>query len=161
MPQMWHHRRRSHRRVSSVWIRTDRSLRDCLRSNRSIRWTHGGCDLLPVVNDGASHTVGPVVRCSLRVYTPTGCWPGHSAVTPILQWGRGSALLTRRYLACFTSVTTRYGHRTRKSTVRRFTPGLKAGILSPKEDRCRVHSSIRPCSSRQRTAATLHMILRS
>ncbi len=92
-----------------------------------------GCDLLLAVNGEASHELRPAVL-GTSVCTPTGCWRGHAAGIPIRQWGRGSALLTREYLGCFASVSTQSGHRTRNSTVRRFTPVVNDGSLSPQED---------------------------
>lgn len=68
-----------------------------------------GCDLFPGVNAGASYELG-IAELGTYVYTPTWCWSGHAAVILIRQWGRGSALLTRDYVRCFTSVSTRYGH---------------------------------------------------
>jgi hypothetical protein len=74
-------------------------------------------DFLPMVNAGASHKPKPA---ELGTY-----W----------RWSRGSAPLTRRYLSCFTSISTRYDYRTRKFILRRFTSAVIGGILSPQEDR--------------------------
>jgi hypothetical protein len=60
---------------------------------RTVPFPHN-CDILPAVNDGASHAHQRAVRWELTASSPTNSWRCHAAVTPLTN-------VTRSYLVVF------------------------------------------------------------